>query len=155
MRRYLLKEWKEGGLPAKGVCTIAYLATAAGARGVGDLAMDPKKPGQHHADLIEKALGANKKNLYKGRVPIWDKATNERIVVDFPVRLPHEAFAREFEANPDEFKVSEDEVKELPKNFVEHPVTIAHPGRTAPWAISATASRTPRRMGLWPSTGQM
>eukprot|EP00969_Alexandrium_andersonii_P156661 6925971-Alexandrium_andersonii.AAC.1 len=33
LRRYLLKEWKDGGLPAKGVCTIAYLATAAGARG--------------------------------------------------------------------------------------------------------------------------
>eukprot|EP00969_Alexandrium_andersonii_P247353 10930730-Alexandrium_andersonii.AAC.1 len=44
-------------MTAKAVCEIAFHATRAGAKGVGDFALDPASPGQHFADHLGRALG--------------------------------------------------------------------------------------------------
>eukprot|EP00969_Alexandrium_andersonii_P102587 4528605-Alexandrium_andersonii.AAC.1 len=56
LRAHLLGQWKSGAMPAKQVCSIAWLATNAGARGVADLGVDPASPGQHFADHLGKAI---------------------------------------------------------------------------------------------------
>eukprot|EP00969_Alexandrium_andersonii_P038059 1668288-Alexandrium_andersonii.AAC.1 len=46
-------------MTAKDVCTVAFLATQAGAVGVRDLALDPASPGDHFAEHVRKATGSN------------------------------------------------------------------------------------------------
>ena len=53
----LIDRFAAGKLEAIDLATIAFLATAAGAGGVADLAVDPESKGQNHATRIRKALG--------------------------------------------------------------------------------------------------
>ena len=46
-----------GKLEAIDLATIAFLATAAGAGGVADLAVDPESKGDNHATRVRKAFG--------------------------------------------------------------------------------------------------
>jgi hypothetical protein len=46
-------------MTAKAVCTVAWLATQAGATGVSHLAKDPKRRGENHATHLSMCLGVS------------------------------------------------------------------------------------------------
>ena len=98
-RRFLLTEYKLGRLTAEGVCSLAWHSVRAGARGVADLACDPKR--QDQAKYLRQQIQARTKNsFYIARLPMWDKRNQSRKLEDFPMALPHESFPRELALDP-------------------------------------------------------
>ncbi len=53
---------------------------------------------------------------------MYDKITEQRYLADFPLDLPHESFARNFENSPDEFDISKFDPKMFPPTFADHAV---------------------------------
>ena len=80
------------------LATIAWRATKAGAKGVEDLAVDPRSKGRNHSTRVKKALGldAVEDDLHKISLPVWDTDTASRVIGTLFVKLPHEALAKDF-----------------------------------------------------------
>jgi hypothetical protein len=126
LRAYLLTRYKSGSLSAKSVCDIAWYSRLAGAAGVDDLAYDPSTAGEHQAEFLRNLfLRIADCAFYRTRVPLWNQTEQIREFHDFPMSLPHERFAQEFEKNPADFCVSNFRNTELPPFFKEHVVTRA------------------------------
>jgi hypothetical protein len=72
----LVRLWSLGELSNKGLCTICWYASQAGADGVSDLGLDPSKRGGNHARHIRDRLGLIRvrQQLYYVRVPMWNQA---------------------------------------------------------------------------------
>ena len=126
-RRDLVSRFATGKLEAIDLCTLAWRSTKAGARGVEDLAVDPNQKGDNHAKVVRKALGLDKVSdaaLYELHVPLYDAATGKRTVRPLPVKLPHEALARDFMNNSAAYwKARSDHDNIMVPGFVEHPLT--------------------------------
>ena len=110
LRAHLISQYRAGTLTATAVCTFAWHAVAAGAKGVEDLAYDPY--GAHQAEHLRSALGL-RRDFYVAEVPMWDHVGEKRGIFDFPINLPHEQFASAFSANPQEFQTARYEAKIL------------------------------------------
>ena len=131
LRTYLLSQFQKGQLTAKDVCSISWHSMRAGAAGVGDLALDPSDT--HHARHLRHALGMKARELsYVISVPMWCAHTDARVYKDFPLMLPHESFAQNYERQPDEFDVTTVPSDDLPPHYAGHPVTIARGTRSVP-----------------------
>ncbi|CAK0792057.1 unnamed protein product [Prorocentrum cordatum] len=99
LRRYLLEQCKCGQMTATAVSTTAWWATKAGAVGIDDLALHPS--GTHHSEHLSAAIQTRADTaFYTAGAPMWDSETNRRVLVDFPVNLPHEQFAEEWFHDP-------------------------------------------------------
>ncbi len=87
---------------AKTVCTLAWLATQAGACGLERLAVDPKSKGDNHHRHLCLVLGVTDatNDLYRVATPVWDKKSGSRIYKDIPVMLPCEALRELHERDP-------------------------------------------------------
>jgi hypothetical protein len=96
-----------------------------GGTGVGDLALDPEST--HHTEHIRNALHLNsREQLFSTLVPVWDKATEARVAIDFPFSLPHECFAASYSENPEDFNMQRVGPDEIPQQYETHPVTTEH-----------------------------
>ena len=92
-RAYLIHQYKTGTWTAKAVCVTAWHAARAGAQGISDIALSPQS--QHHAEHLRTVLGERADNNFlMAQVPMWNKHTESRQLVDFPMDVPHERFAR-------------------------------------------------------------
>ena len=125
LRGYLLKQYKAGKLPAEAVCTLSYHAVRAGATNVADLALDPKSRKQ--AEHLRKVIEARSlQSFYVAQVPMWveDEGTGfeGRKMVDFPMNLPHECFAKQFAQCPTDWDPSTHDGSRLSPQFYDHPV---------------------------------
>ena len=87
-----------------------------------DLALDPKST--HFAEHLRRALGV-RSDFYVFQVPMWDAETNSRVLRDFPMHLPHECWAEEFDRSPADFKIPGDR-STLPPAWSAHPVTAVN-----------------------------
>jgi hypothetical protein len=56
---------------------------------------------------------------------MWDKDSESRYLSDFPLFLPHEAFAKYASEKPEEFTVALFDPSMLPPTYHQHPVTQA------------------------------
>ena len=70
--------------------------------------------------------------FYYAKIPMWCSTEEKRVHREFPMRLPHEAFAAEDEKKPKDFNVLSFSPEELSPMFVNHVVTRNHPGMTVP-----------------------
>ena len=66
------------------------------------------------------------------QIPMWDHTEECRAFVEFPMDLPHEAFARQHAHDPAAFIVQPVQHADLPPNFFAHPVYIANGDMTCP-----------------------
>ena len=116
-------------MPANTVCSIAWRATAAGAVGVEDLALNPQDVGDNFSAHLQNALDMRaRQRFYWSPVPMWDKSGFKRVMAEFPVRLIHESFAAEYAARPatlDVRALSQGDFEQLPPTYHNHPVTRA------------------------------
>ena len=120
-RDRLLRQYKSGAKTAEAVCSEAWDSKIAGAVGVEDLALDPKS--HHQADHLRNAIGARAaSSFYRGKVPVWDHSTEERVVVDFPVNLAHEQFAHSYLLDPSSFDITTMPEAERPPTYMRHDV---------------------------------
>ena len=151
LREFLVKEYMHGTLPAKTVCSIAWLATQAGAHGVADLGMPPEDRGENFSRHLRTALG-HRPTMYVGKVPIFDRSTNGRAMIDFPIRAPHEEFAAAFRATPRDFNVallSDADLSGLPSAWHAHPVTLAKGTKSVPIGYFSDAVPHTHRGGFF------
>jgi len=132
----LIDRFAAGKLDPIDLATIAWRATAAGAEGVADLAVDPNQKGANHARKIRDALGLDAVKdqvLYELRIPVWCVATAARVVSPMFVKLPHEALMRDYQNN----KIAYDEARQDLDNidvpaFIDHPTALQF-GKDARW----------------------
>ena len=121
LRRHLLQRYKLGKMTAASLCTIAWHATRAGAKGVDDLASPPDST--NHAEFLRSAINARQaKTFYFAKVPLWDQEKEERCLFPFPMALPHEEFARLYPSSPGDYDVMAVEQWDLPLTYMEHQV---------------------------------
>eukprot|EP00959_Pyramimonas_sp_CCMP1952_P425954 8922077-Pyramimonas_sp.AAC.1 len=107
-------------MTAKDACTISFHATAAGAKGVADLAL--RESSTHHSEHLRSAIGTDAKNsFFTTKVPMWDSTTEERRWVDVPFNVPHDQFASAVAQNPEEYDVSKLPKADIPTMSAEHP----------------------------------
>ena len=126
LREYLLHEYKVGSLPAVAVATIAWWACRAGAHRVADLAYPPS--GRHQAEHIRCALGAKGiDSFYVLKLPMWNKVAEQRELMDFPMHLPHEAFAAAYTLDPTRFAMGAVDPEQLPPSYWKHPLVDYNP----------------------------
>jgi hypothetical protein len=132
----LVSRYGHAKLDAIDLCTLAWRATKAGARGVADLAVDPAHQGSNHARVVRKALGLDKvvdEVLFQIWVPKYDASIGRRVVSSMHVKLPHEALARDFQNNRSAyFQARRDDDDIMVPGFVQHPVTMEF-GTDACW----------------------
>eukprot|EP00959_Pyramimonas_sp_CCMP1952_P225655 4718756-Pyramimonas_sp.AAC.1 len=84
------------------VASISFHATAAGAKGVCDLAVDPSSV--HQAEHMRSAVSARSADAFNWfDIPMWNQLTDSREIVRFPVNLPRDQFARSYEDDPASF----------------------------------------------------
>jgi hypothetical protein len=104
-REDMLDRWTRGGLTNIDICTTAWKHTRSGGTGTSDLGVNPYSKGGNHARAARRALGLHvvRQNSYNIMLPIWDWDTQSRIVVKFPIRLPHELLAADFLKRPDKY----------------------------------------------------
>jgi hypothetical protein len=134
----LIDRFAAGRLGAIDLATIAWCATAAGAGGANDLAVNPDTQGANQARKVRSALGLDDvvaHVLYECRIPVWDVATASRIVKMMYVKLPHEAIARDYRLNKDAYLKARSDIDniEVP-SFLDHPNTIRF-GKEACWPV--------------------
>lgn len=108
------------------LATIAWRATKAGAKGVEDLAVNPRSKGRNHATRVRKALGleAVENELHPISLPMCCTDTAPRYIGTMMAKLPHEALAKDFlqkrafyeaaRRDPDNYHV---------RSFLDKPVT--------------------------------
>ena len=101
-------------------------ATKAGAKGVEDLAVNPRSKGRNHATRVRKALGLEvvENELHPIALPMWCTDIASRYIGTLMVKLPHEALAKDFlqkqafyeaaRRDPDNYHV---------RSFLDKPVT--------------------------------
>ena len=129
-RHDLVDRFAVGKLDAVDLATIAWKAKKAGAGGVSDLAVDPDIKGENHARKVRTALNLNAVEdevLYACQIPVWDATTASRKVASMPVKLPHEALARDFYNNRAAYirARSDPDNIEVP-SFLRHPIVQEH-----------------------------
>ena len=131
LRTYLLREFRLGRMTSEQVCTLGWHATAAGATGVADLAVRPGLTRQ--AEHLRQVMNARARDtFYVARIPMWDHTEERRTFFEFPMDLPHEAFARQHGQDPAPFVLHPDQHEHLPPSFFEHEVYIANGDMTVP-----------------------
>ncbi len=57
---------------------------------------------------------------------MWCHDTQSRYLCAFPIYLPHEIFAAEWERNPASFDINNYSIEELPQRFWDHPLVTDH-----------------------------
>eukprot|EP00959_Pyramimonas_sp_CCMP1952_P393894 8253528-Pyramimonas_sp.AAC.1 len=113
------------------VNTIAWHASRAGAKGVQDLSHPPEST--HHAEHLRSAIQSRSaETFFSPRIPMWDKSTDQRVLVPYPMNLPFDQFAESWHANPSEWDPQNYPAADIPPTFLGHPVTIANPNKTCP-----------------------
>ena len=118
-------------MSADEVCSLAWHCTAAGGLNVEDLALDPSS--RHQSEHLKKALGeSTRSSRYTGKVPMWNHNTEEREIVDFPLDLPYERFASEYEKDPKAFQVDQYSDPQLPPLYFDHEVYKAKGSKACP-----------------------
>ena len=132
LRRHLMDRYKHGKLTARSLCTIAWHATRAGAKGIEDLALDPSS--SNAAAHVRRAVGARAKStFYWFDLPLWDHKEEERLLFSFPICLPHEEFASLYKLSPSDFHVEEcEDVFDLPPQYYTHEVYQEHQHMACP-----------------------
>ena len=131
LRNYLLKEFRLGRMTSEQVCTLSWHATAAGGKGVADMALKPTLT--HQAEHLRRVMNVRaKETFYVASIPMWCHTEELRKFTDFPFDLPHEAFARMHAQDPTCFDVLPHMHDDLPPSFWAHQVfeakgDMAHP----------------------------
>ena len=122
-----------GGLSARSVCTLAYHAKEAGARGfVEQLAFRPNAPSGHfqrHLDVVL-SFDEETKLLYELDVPGHDRCGMERVLHKMHTLPLHEELAREVADSPglaEQFAASVRD-NAWPPAYYEHPIVRESPG---------------------------
>ena len=89
------------------VCTMAWNHINSGGCGAERLAYDPSKGGNNQARHLRDVLGldALKDRVYWLRLPIWDKLSAKRIIVDWPIKLANETIQRDLQAHPNKYDI--------------------------------------------------
>ena len=120
LRRYLLTKYKEGRMTAADITGNAFHSMRAGALGVGDLALDPKKSA-HAAEFVRTALHIQSLcKFYYIDLPVWDNEQNRRTHIRFPVNLPHEQFALSWADDPGAWSPLNFSLDEWPVGFADN-----------------------------------
>ena len=80
-RRYKVKAWASGKIRDIDLCTDAWYATRAGAKGLEAFAVDPESIGRNHSRKIRTALGidADAVLYWVHDVPCWDSSKQCRV----------------------------------------------------------------------------
>ena len=131
LRDYVLKEFKYGRMTSEAVCTFAWHATRAGALGIADFALNPKS--HHQAEFLRSRMHARaKESFYLAKVPVWNQRDQQREVMEFPMNLPHEAFAKAFPKDPAAFDPEQHDGSRLPRLYYEHEVYKNKQGKASP-----------------------
>ena len=131
LREHMIKEWKYGRMTSEAVCTLSWHISRAGGSGVADLALNPKLTKQ--AEHLRKALEVKSKDsFYLARIPLWDKADEDRKYFDFPMYLPHEAFGKNFNRSPESFDPALNDESFLPRSYFTHELYLSKKGKACP-----------------------
>ena len=131
LRRYLLREFELGRLTSEAVCTLSWHASRAGAARVADLGLDPKSHKQ--AEHLRKAMDVRSpESFYTAKIPLWNKVDEERMLHDFPMYLPHEAFGKSFARDPKAFDPAENDGLYIPPSFFSHEVYESKGAKACP-----------------------
>ncbi len=121
-RDWLISELGSGGLDAKKVCTISFMAAASGACGVSDLGYNPDAPSDghfySHLKLVLRLEAINSK-FYWIRSPMTGKHAQGREKVWVPILNPVEEIENQFSGKLSDFWGEDDWLESLE----EHPVT--------------------------------
>ena len=104
----LLDKWCFGDLTYASVCTLAWYHTESGGLGAERIAYDPSKGGANQARHLRDVLGLHKlkDRLYWVKLPVWDKLTAKRIIVDWPIKLANETIQRDLEVHPAKYDLA-------------------------------------------------
>ena len=87
LRSYLIKEFRLGRMTSEQVCTLSWHATAAGGKGVADMAVKPTLT--HQAERLRRVMNARaKETFYVASIPMWCHAEEMRKFTDVPFRPP-------------------------------------------------------------------
>ena len=125
LRNMLLTLKCRGDLTSTNVCLLAYWITAAGARGVGDLAMQPGGNSGNYNRHIESVLhNADNISTYLLPVPVNSRFEARRVEDNICVMPPHDALHHLITNSPD---LRDDIMKAradglIPPYYEEHPV---------------------------------
>ena len=131
LREHMIKEWKYGRMTSEAVCTLSWHISRAGGSGVADLALNPKLTKQ--AEHLRKALEVKSKDsFYLARIPLWDKADEDRKYFDFPMYLPHDAFGKNFNRSPESFDPALNDESFLPRSYFTHELYLSKKGKACP-----------------------
>ena len=126
LRGFLLDRYKRGTLPASTLAALCWHATRAGAANVADLASSPSDS-EHAADHVRRAIAARAKDtFYVAKIPMKcsDEVGEQRRLVDFPMNLPHEDFARQYKEDAGQFQISLHGQFRVPPSYSLHPVVV-------------------------------
>lgn len=123
----------QGTLSAKQACVLAHWATLAGAVGPAtQFAARPSLPTGHYQRRLDAYLGIDSRDssFYMLDVPGHDKAQADRTVHHLETRPPHEALAREVEAEPQllERVAAAAAAGDWAASYARHPVVLAAEG---------------------------
>ena len=105
-RSWIFHQWASGVLNNKQTCEVSYLTTAAGARGVSDLAVNPASKGDNFARKVKHAFNTALmlRDVYYLWVPLYDKSIGTRTWTKLPIILPHEILQKLDRDNPKLFR---------------------------------------------------
>ena len=95
LRAYLLDKYRRGQITAADLTATAWHSMQGGCVGVGDLALNPAQ-NSHAAEHLRRALAIPdaRDEFYFINVPTWNKESNTRTFMKFPIYLPRERFAK-------------------------------------------------------------
>ncbi len=135
-RRYLLSGFKRGVFTAKDVCCMAFHAQNGGCHGISDLALHPESTGGNFYTHLQRQLELRSiDSFYAAKIPLWCNATQERILEDFPMHLPHQLFSELYKTNPALFDPINIDVTELPPMWLNHAVYAANGDKAIPVSL--------------------
>jgi hypothetical protein len=150
LRLWIERKWGCGRLNAEECCTLAHLATQAGAIGVTDLSVSPMALGRNQSRLLRARLIPGDIGFYEAEIPSWEESRGLGAcskVLRF--LLPHEIYFRENAGDDPRFDPAARDPRDVAvPSYREHPVAQAaaaegYAGPVLP--VSLYADSTPCR----------
>ncbi len=131
LERFLESKYLLGLYPATDVAELAHLITRASVSSplLKALSSDPLLPSfrNNAARKVAVALDLDQveKQLYLAQVPMYDPEADARQLRQFPMRLPHEVVADDFQAHPQVWKRAARQLQTV--NWAQHAVRQEDP----------------------------
>ena len=131
LEHYLLSKWSDGDMTMKELTELSHVITRAGGQGVEKYTVDPSSSGRNHGRKLRSTLAIPSDIIdsltFVKNEPIWDERLQQRVCVDFPLRLPHDALTLDHSMEPESYNISRiDEDDWRVDSFMTHPVTLKY-----------------------------